>query len=300
MRKYLFTLLILVIPAVSLAYQSPGKPTGFLNDFANVISVSQKQSLENKLQALQNATSFQVVVATIPSLGNETVETYAVKLFEEWGIGQKGKDTGLLILVAPNDRVAKIETGYGTEGVVTDIQSGNIINKIMIPAFKEGNYSEGISGAVDAVGAIVTNSPEAMPAGRQAEQYSSGSNSNNSSDWGIDPFVIYFLIFIVVNFLYRILGKTKSWWLGGVIGAGMGTIIGLIVASLLVGIISAVVLTIIGLIFDFFVSKHPPGSDKGGGGIWPIFLGGGRGGSGGGFGGFGGGMSGGGGASGRW
>lgn len=279
------------IPASLLAYTSPGNPTGFVNDFAGVLSVDERQTIEVRLVALKGQTGAEIAVVTVASLGDETIETYATKLFEEWGIGGEKKDTGLLLLVAPNDRQVRIEVGYGLEGPVTDLQAGNIIRTVMTPALKEGKYAMGISGAVDALVAIITNSPEAT-------QYSvEGSTKNIFSDMDLASF--FFFIIIFLNISARILGKTKSWWLGGVLGAIAGAIIGLIWGFVFAGIIGIVVLTILGLIFDFIVSKHPPKSG-GPGGFWPIFLGGGRGGSGGGFGGFGGGMSGGGGASGRW
>ncbi len=280
-----------LIPFFVFAYTSPGKPTGFVNDFAHILSAGDIQTLEAKLTTLHQSTSAEVAVVTIQALGDETIETYSEKLFQEWGIGGKDKDTGLLILVAPNDHQVRIEVGYGLEGAITDLQSGNIIRNVMTPAFRNNDYAGGITGAVDAVTAIITNSPE-------AEQYSQTTpNSNPTGKFGLTPLI--FLAVIIINALARILGKTKSWWLGGVIGAVIGAIIGLIWGFFYIGIGSIIILTVLGLIFDFFISKHPPGS--GGGGFWPIFLGGGRGGSnGGGFGGFGGGMSGGGGASGRW
>ena len=284
-----------------MAYISPGQPTGFVNDFANVLNAQDKQTIETKLRSLKQTTNAEVSIVTISSLGNdETIETYATKLFQEWGIGVKGKDNGLLILVAPNDRQARIEVGYGMEGNITDIHSGIIVRDVMIPAFKDGNYSKGINGAVDAVMAVITKSPEAA---RYLQDLSSNNtnNSGSSTDSNIS-YIAIFVFIIIINTLAKILGKTKSWWLGGVVGVIIGTIIGFIWGFIFAGIGSIVILTILGLIFDYFVSKNPPKSG-GHGGFFPIFFGGGNsghGGFGGGFGGFGGGMSGGGGASGRW
>lgn len=284
--------IIVILPVFVQAYTSPGKPQGFVNDFADVIPAAEQQEMEAKLTALRETTGIEVAVATVQSIEGETIETYAEKLFQEWGIGGAERDTGLLILVAPNDREMRIEVGYGLEGDVTDIQSGNIIREVMTPAFREEKYAEGIAGGVDAVIAIVTKSPEAA-------QYSAEPVNNPFE--GIDPWSIFFVLVILANIFAHILGKSKSWWAGGVIGAVLGTIIGLIFGFVVIGSIAIVVLTIVGLIFDFIVSKNPP---KGGGqgGIWPMFFGGGgKGGFGGGsFGGFGGGMSGGGGSSGRW
>ena len=295
MRKFYITALILttILPTVVYGYISPGQPQGFVNDFAGILSAADRQAIEIQLQDLERSTGAEVAMVTINSLGDETIETYAVKLFEAWGIGKEKEDNGLLILVAPNDREVKIEVGYGLEDVVTDLQSGNIIRNVMVPAFQQSDYATGIKGSVDAISAVIRGSPEAAQYLVPQQTEPQGSDLNFAA--------IFFLIIFAINIFSRILGKTKSWWLGGVIGAGIGGIIGLIVNSLLVGGIAVSVLTVLGLIFDYFVSKRPPGSG-GHGGFWPIFFGGGRGGRGGmgGFGGFGGGISGGGGASGRW
>ncbi len=290
MKKILLIAIGILIPVSVFAYVSPGKPAGFVTDFAGVLSVQEEQDIQGKLVALRRDTGIEIAVVTVVSLGGDTVEEYAPKLFKEWGIGSSEKDTGVLVLVAPNEREVKIETGYGAEGFLTDIQSGNIIQTQMLPAFKEGKYATGILASVDALSAIAVNSPEAA-------QYSVPGQSDSSAGSNFDFRWGFFLVIILANIFAKILGATKSWWLGGVFGAVAGAIIGLIWGFLYIGTVSIVVLTVVGLIFDFIVSKRPPGSGRGGG-IWPIFFGGGS--SGGGFGGFGGGMSGGGGASGRW
>jgi uncharacterized protein len=297
MKKILLILIGLLIPVSVFAYVSPGKASGFVNDFAGVFTLQEKRDIEGKLVTLQRETGVEVVVATVSSLGGDTVEQYAVKLFEEWKIGDAQKDTGLLVLVAPTERQVKIETGYGTEGFVTDIQSANIIRSIMLPAFKEGRYAVGVSGAVDALSSIIRKSPEAAEYSLVNDS-KRGSTSSSGAGFGW----IFFLVIIVLNVLSQLLGKTKSWWLGGVIGAFVGGIIGLIWGFFNAGIIAIPILVVLGLLFDFIVSKHPPRSGGGHSGFWPIFFGGGGfgGGSSGGFGGFGGGSSGGGGASGRW
>lgn len=292
MKHFVFLLfLVIIFPIAVFAYTSPGKPQGFVSDFAQIIDAKDKVTMTEQLTTLRNSTSIEIAVVTVPTLDNEVVETYAVKLFEEWGIGVKGKDNGLLILVAPNDRQARIEVGYGLEGTITDIQAKNIVDQVMLPAFKLGNYSMGIKGSVDAVLGIINKSPE-------ANQYlQSSKSSGNSSGFGFNFETLLFFIIFFSSILARFLSKTKSWWLGGVIGAVIGAVIGLIWGFLYYGIGAIILLSIFGLILDYIVSKKGPGGFDGHGGFW---FGGGHGGGSGGFGGFGGGMSGGGGASGRW
>ena len=168
-----FIFCLIFAPLCVLAYVSPGKPQGFVSDFAGIMNAADIQTANSQLSTLEKSNGVEIAVVTVPSLGDESVETYAVKLFQEWGIGNKAKDNGLLILVAPNDRAAKIEVGYGLEGTVTDLQSGNIMNKVMIPAFKANDYSGGIKGTVGAVVAIISNSSDAA-------EFSTPSNSNSA------------------------------------------------------------------------------------------------------------------------
>lgn len=293
MKKITLIIIGLLIPVSLFAYVSPGKPSGFVNDFAGIISAQEKQDIEGKLSSLRTNTGFEIAVVTVPSLGDETVETYAVKLFEEWGIGNKEKDTGLLLLIGFNERKIRIETGYGTEGAVTDIQSGNIIRDLITPAFKQGKYGEGISSAVDALTAIITKSPEAA-------QYSVTKPTKINFQSFLSGW--FWFIFIIL-WLFSILGRSKSWWLGGVFGGIVGVIVGFIFGFIFTGIIWIIILVLAGLIFDYIVSKAYASSVKSNG-TPPWWIGGGgfggSGSSGGGFGGFGGGSSGGGGASGSW
>ena len=100
-----------------------------------MISAEQKQTLETKLSQFEKDTSNELSVVTIEDLKGDTIENFAVKLFEDWGIGKKDKDNGVLLLIAKNDRQMKIEVGYGLEGALTDAQSFWIIQNVMRPAF---------------------------------------------------------------------------------------------------------------------------------------------------------------------
>ena len=118
--------------------------TGKVVDQASVLSPSIKDELETLLAAHENNTTNQVVVVTIKSLGNAQIEEYSLELARHWGIGQKGKDNGVVLVVAPNDKQVRIEVGYGLEGTLTDALSSNIINYYIIPEFKKGDIQNGI------------------------------------------------------------------------------------------------------------------------------------------------------------
>lgn len=285
-----------VFPAASpaFAYESPGRPTGAVNDFAGIFSAEEKSAIESMSRTILASTSASVVVVSVPSLGDESIETYAVKLFAEWGIGDEKLDRGLLILIAPNEREVRIEVGYGLEPVITDAYSSGVIRNILLPAFKDGRYGEGVASAVDNIGKVISGDAEAV-----AMEGGQDDGGNGAGPSGALVVIIFYLVLSAISIVGRFLAKSKSWWLGGVMGAVIGLIVGIIFGFIYAGIIATVVLYFVGLLFDFYVSKH--GIGHGGHGGW--FGGGGwggHGGGGGGLGGFGGGMSGGGGGSGRW
>ncbi len=288
MRRLIWILPLFLLPLAAAAYSRPGSPQGYVSDFANVLQPAVKQSLEDKLAAFEKQSGNELAVVTVQSLGGDTIENYAVSLFADWGIGQKGKDNGVLLLVAPNEHDVRIEVGYGLEGALTDAQSYWIIQNQILPAFRQGDYAGGINSGVDKI--IAALGGENIPS---EEPQQSGGGGMSSDTW-------FFLIFIVPIWLASILARSKSWWLGGVLGGVGGIIVGLFYGFLWTGIASILGLSAFGLWLDFVVSRaYARGKATG---HFPWWIGGGRGfgGGGGGFGGFGGGMSGGGGSSGHW
>ena len=118
--------------------------TGRVVDQAGVLSQGVKEELETALAAHEANTTNQVVVVTLESLDGVAIEEYSLELARHWGIGQKGKDNGVVLVVAPNDKQVRIEVGYGLEGTLTDALSSNIINYYIIPEFKKGDIQNGI------------------------------------------------------------------------------------------------------------------------------------------------------------
>ncbi|MCX6702561.1 MAG: TPM domain-containing protein [Candidatus Wolfebacteria bacterium] len=274
----------------AFAYTSPGSPKGFVNDFAGIFNDSQKSGLETKLSDFQKSTGNEIAVAIVKNLGGDTVENYAVELFKEWGIGQKGKDNGVLLLVATEDRKIRIEVGYGLEGSLTDAQSSWIIKNDITPAFKNSDYYAGINSAIDQI--ITAVNGGAVPS--DSQNYAKGLFGNLFNDWHWFLFILF-----LPMWLASILARSKSWWLGGVLGGIVGIVIGFIYGFIFTGLISFVLLVPLGLLFDAVVSKAYA-KNKSLGKNSPWWIGGGGRGGGGGFGGFGGGGSGGGGSSGSW
>lgn len=149
MRKYarkiiIFPIFFALLTANTVFAAFPA-PIGYVNDFAGVLDRDDGARLNQILSSFEQKTGDEIAVATVKSLDGNTIEDYSVKLYQQWGIGKKGKDNGLLILVAPVEKEVRIEVGYGLEGIINDAMAGRIIREKMIPAFREENYSAGIS-----------------------------------------------------------------------------------------------------------------------------------------------------------
>lgn len=122
---------------------------GFVNDFAGVIADAQERQLEAVLNDLHRKTQTAIVVATVDDMRGGEVNDFANRLYEQWGIGTKGQDKGALLLAAIQDRKARIEVGYGLEGLIPDARAGRILDQAVIPLFKQNRYGEGLlNGAV--------------------------------------------------------------------------------------------------------------------------------------------------------
>ncbi|OGM98457.1 MAG: hypothetical protein A2915_00640 [Candidatus Yanofskybacteria bacterium RIFCSPLOWO2_01_FULL_41_34] len=287
--------LFVLVPLLVFAYQSPGIKTGFVNDFAGMLTVEQRQALEIKISNFEKDTSNELAVVTIADLGGDTVENFAVKLFEDWGIGKNKKNNGILLLIARDDRRMRIEVGYGLEGSLTDAQSFWIIQNILKPAFQKGDYYGGIDSGVDNIISITKG------------EFKPNTSPNNSRGFDADSILfLFWVLWIFSVWTGSILARSKSWWGGGIVGGAIAIIVSLIF-SLISGFISALILIPLGLWLDRLVSRKYTVAKKTGQTL-PWWIGG-RGGprsgdssrsGGSGFGGFGGGSSGGGGASGSW
>ena len=124
------------------------KPEGWITDRAGLIDPSTKGRLERLLTEVERKSGVEIAVATLPTLGGRSVEEVAVELFQAWGIGKKGKDEGLLLLIAPKERKIRIEVGYGLEGTIPDGLAGEIIRETITPRFRQGRFAEGIETGV--------------------------------------------------------------------------------------------------------------------------------------------------------
>jgi uncharacterized protein len=168
--------LFLFVPFSLMALNIPPLE-GRVNDRAGIFSSTQTRELEQYLTALESESSVQMAILTIPSLKGEDLEGFSIRVADEWKLGQEGKDNGVLLLLAVEDRKVRLDVGYGLEGSLTDAKSGYIVREIMIPYFSKGDFAGGIMAASSAVAGVVTGgkdiSVEALHKSTQGEQQSS-------------------------------------------------------------------------------------------------------------------------------
>ena len=290
-RKETITWLLAVsvlVPVLSAVAVEVPQLKARVNDYAGMISQAAEGQLEESLQSFETSQSTQIVIVTIPSLQGEAIEAFSMRVAEAWKIGQKDLDNGAILLVAKKERRIRIEVGYGLEGRLTDLIAGRIIQQVISPAFKAGNFDMGFIGGVNAMMEAVKGEFTAPP-------------SRNPTA-GADRLPGLFLPLIVFVFLITQLGRVAR-MLGTIAGGVMLPVFGSLFFS--GGVLLLLALIPVGLIAGFFLSLIGASLGKvssGRSGITGAGLGGGfRGGGfgGGGFSGGGGGF-GGGGASGGW
>jgi uncharacterized protein len=267
-RLYLLTLTFLFCLAsgkvFSQDFPERTSPPRLVNDFAGMLRQDQVQNLEQKLVAFNDSTSTQIAIVIVSSLHGYDKAEYAQQLGEKWGVGQKGKNNGILILIKSKGEDARgdvyIATGYGAEGAVPDLVCGEIIDKEILPSFRNNKFYEGLDKATNTLMSLIKGE-------YSAEEYGRRTPKNNHKGF---PIGAIFIIFIIIAMISRGSGGSNNKHLstGGL---------------------------------PFWMLLGMMNSGRGSGGSWGGFSGGGSsGGGGGGFGGFGGGSFGGGGAGGSW
>jgi uncharacterized protein len=281
MRILVIAVVLLLSLATAQADVAVPSLTARVTDLTATLSPAQRQAMEQELFAFEQRKGVQIAVLLVPTTAPETIEQYSIRVVDRWRLGRKGVDDGLLLLVAKDDRTLRIEVGYGLEGVVPDAVANRVINEIIVPRFRDGDFAGGIQAGVDRLMRIIDGEPLPPPK-PQAQVESPVGNAL--------PFLV-FAFFMISGVLNRVLGRLFG---ATVTGGVMGVLFMFIVGSLAAAI---------GIALLAFVIALFTGGAMGAGGLHGMGrggFGGGRGGfGGGGFGGGGGGF-GGGGASGRW
>jgi len=199
-------LFVLASPA---AAQTFPPLTGRVVDNANLLNPAQEATLTAKLASVEQRTGRQFVVVTLPSLQGRTIEDYGYRLGREWKIGDEQKDDGTLLIVAPNERKVRIETGYGARVFLTDAVSSVIIRNSMLPRFKAGDYPGGINAGADQI--IKMLELPAAEAARRAKEIGA-AEAQRGSQRGIDPFPVFLMViifFVVISSIARRAGGRR-------------------------------------------------------------------------------------------
>ncbi|MDY6799923.1 MAG: TPM domain-containing protein [Bacteroidota bacterium] len=203
MQKIKNNILIIILALFSLqayAQEFPERSNRIVNDYTNFLSVNERNALEQKLVDFSNQTSTQIAIAIVPSLQGYDAASYAFELGERWGIGQKGKNNGILILVKPKTSNTKgevfIATGYGVEGAVPDAIAKLIVENEVLPNFRQGQYYKGLDQAVNTIISLTKGE-------FTADEYREQTSGNLSS---AIPMIIIFLLIII----FSIMGRVRS------------------------------------------------------------------------------------------
>lgn len=193
MRQSLLLTIFTIFSFLSFAqdFPQPMNPPMLVNDYANMLDEREQQLLEAKLRNYNDTTSTEITVVTIQSRGGYDIAQFATELGERWGVGKKGKDNGLLLLVALDEREVNISTGYGLEPTVTDIASRRIIDKYIKPNFRKEQYFKGLDEA--------TSILMSLAAGEFKAEDIKGTGESAFPAIGILLFMLF--IFVVVPFM---------------------------------------------------------------------------------------------------
>jgi len=282
--KWLIILILTVLLTASVVLaENPADltATGYVNDFAKVITPEWKAKIDTLAMEMQRNETAEIAVVTVKNLGGLTREQFGIELAEKWGVGKKGKDNGILLLFAIDDRDWRIDVGYGLEGDLNDAKIGRIGREFIVSNFKAGDYGKGIYETIDEMRKYIEQDPTVTEI------------TQEEKNAGI--FILLSAIFYFIVFISTIKSKKKY-----KIGLGASTVVITIAAIISLTILGFIVTMFFwGILFMHFANKNA-GKTTYIGGMPFKFGGGGLGGGSGGFSGFGGGSFGGGGAGGRW
>lgn len=208
--------------------------TGRVVDDASLLSAASQSGIESKLKTLEGKSGIQLVVATVKSLSGEEIEPYANRLFRAWRLGEKTKNNGVLLLVAPTERRARIEVGYGLEGTLTDALTKVIITNAMIPRFKTGDFQGGIERATDDVITVLSTDAAEWKTRPDLQPQAAADDSDGITWWMILLFIAFVVLVIYLQrksgrgrgggiFIPPSIGGSTQWSGGGGSSSGGGS-----------------------------------------------------------------------------
>ena len=218
--------LLLSVAAIPAAAQDLPEPSGFVNDFAGVIDPGDEQRMTALAEAVQEATGAEIAVAVVDSVEPfGTVEEYSIRLASAWGVGGAEDDSGVLLVLALEEREVRIEVGYGIEGAIPDGRAGEILDTAVLPALQQGNYGEGLYAGMQQVAGIIAEEYDVDLGEYGAAAPAARSNGGSSSGGGGRLLYMLVLMFFLGGgrfFLPLLFLTGGRGFFGGGFGAGAG------------------------------------------------------------------------------
>jgi uncharacterized protein len=257
-------LMLVLLPYMTYALDAPALK-GRVNDYARLLSPEAAARLEQKLAGFERETSNQIAVLTVPSLEGDTIDQFAIRVAEQWKLGQTGKDNGVLMVIASGERKVRIEVGMGLQGVLPDITASRIIREVMRPDLKSGNFDRAVNVGVDAIMASTRGEFKASAQDAAHRPHKKKSSSG---------------LFLVIALIAIAVCGMLSRYLGGAAGA-IGVPFAASMAFPGLGVIALFLLALAGLVGGFLLSMFLAGMSGGGygggfgGGYWGGGFGGG-------------------------
>ena len=245
--------------AAAFAADPPADPipvpklTGHVVDLTGTLTAPERERIDAKLRDFEQSRGSQVVVLLVPSIGPEVIEDFATRVTDQWQLGRKGVDDGVLFVIAKQERKMRVHTGRGVQGTLTDVLSKRIVADIVAPRFRNGDFAGGVDEAVDAIMKAIEG--ESLPLPSKKPQ----SKVSTVSSYGDFIWIAFFLVPVVAMMLRGIVGRFAGAGLtGGVTGVAAGWIFG----SLAFGLVAA----ILAFLFGLFAGTGGAGGLRGGGG----------------------------------
>ena len=190
-KLYIISILLILLSALpAVAAVDYPQLTGFVTDEADMIDPAYETKITELAEKIEEATTVEIAIVTVESLEGESKEMYAVKLFEQAGIGKEDKDNGLLVLVAKQEQKYRFEVGYELEGVITDSMKVNIGDRIIVPNFRNGEYGKGIYEAMLVIEGLLEGDEAVI------SEYSMNDQDDTSSGWA--GVLIFFIIIVAI------------------------------------------------------------------------------------------------------
>lgn len=230
MRKLVLAVVLVALSSLWLPALEVPDAKGYVSDYAGLLSSVEAQTLDQKLRAYDQKTTNQIVVLIIQSLKSEPIESFGIKVMDKWKPGQKGKDNGIILIIAKEDRKTRIEVGYGLEPSLTDLECALILENIVKSNFRAGKYYEGINEAVDAIFKTLSGSFNATV--RVAAGNNTKGNPSKNEENSVALVIVILMVLVPFIIIWKthpsVSGKHSEWWsasgryTGGSRGGGFG------------------------------------------------------------------------------